>query len=81
MDLAKKQEYNAWLKKVGDLALEWSRARPDNKDLKALVTGISRMGVIANELMKENIELTVSKDKTIEEFKDITRLMHEKLIK
>lgn len=81
MDLAKKQEYNAWLKKVGDLALEWSSARPDNKDLKALVTGISRMGVIANELMKENIELTVSKDKTIEEFKDITRLMHEKLIK
>lgn len=81
MTLEDKQEYNAWLQKVGGLALEWSKARPDNKDLQVLVTGISKMGVFTNQLMKENTELTMVKDKTIDEFKDITQMMYDKLIK
>lgn len=81
MTLEDKQEYNAWLQKVGGLALEWSKARPENKDLQALVTGISKMGIFTNSLMKENTELTMVKDKTIDEFKDITQLMYDKLIK
>jgi len=80
MTLEEKQEYNAWLQKVGSLALEWSKARPDNKDLQALVTGISKMGIFTNALMKENTELTMVKEKTIEEFRDITKLMYEKLV-
>jgi hypothetical protein len=80
MTLEEKQEYNAWLQKIGSLALEWSKARPDNKDLQALVTGISKMGIFTNALMKENAELTMVKEKTIEEFRDITKLMYEKLV-
>ena len=80
MTLEEKQEYNAWLQKVGSLALEWSKARPENKDLQALVTGISKMGIFTNALMKENTELTMVKEKTIEEFRDITKLMYEKLV-
>lgn len=80
MTLEEKQEYNAWLQKVGSLALEWSKARPDNKDLQALVTGISKIGIFTNALMKENAELTMVKEKTIEEFRDITKLMYEKLL-
>ena len=80
MTLEEKQEYNAWLQKVGSLALEWSKARPDNKDLQALVTGISKIGIFTNALMKENAELTMVKERTIEEFRDITKLMYEKLV-
>lgn len=80
MELIEHQKYNASLDYVGKKLLEWSEMRPDNKDLKNLIRCMSTIGLYVNELKKENAELTIRREKNLENFRDITEQIMNKIM-
>ena len=80
MELIEHQKYNASLDYVGNKLLEWSNMKPDNKELKNLIRCVSTIGLYVNELKKENSELTMIRQKNIENFRDITEQIMNKII-
>ena len=80
MELIEHQKYNASLDYVGKKLLEWSNMKPDNKELKNLIRCVSTIGLYVNELKKENSELTMIRQKNIENFRDITEQIMNKII-
>lgn len=80
MELIEHQKYNSSLDYVGKKLLEWSNMKPDNKELKNLIRCVSTIGLYVNELKKENSELTMIRQKNIENFRDITEQIMNKII-
>lgn len=80
MELIEHQKYNASLDYVGKKLLEWSNMKPDNNELKNLIRCVSTIGLYVNELKKENSELTMIRQKNIENFRDITEQIMNKII-
>jgi|SaaInlV_120m_DNA_3_1039746.scaffolds.fasta_scaffold19780_3 hypothetical protein len=51
------RERNLWFESVSKKIIEWSDLKPDNKDLKDLVKGLSIIGVHYIKMQKELKEI------------------------
>ena len=60
MTLLQRQSYLLWFSFISNRALEWSNAKPNNKDLKHFIQGVSEIGQYVNQLNIENKVLTQS---------------------
>ena len=60
------RERNLWFESVSKKIIEWSDLKPDNKDLKNLVKGLSIIGVHYIKMQKElkEIEYSYTKNQT-----------------
>lgn len=54
------RERNLWFESVSKKIIEWSDLKPDNKDLKDLVKGLSIIGVHYIKMQKELKEIEYS---------------------
>ena len=54
MTLLQRQSYLLWFSFISNRALEWSNAKPNNKDLKHFIQGVSEIGQYVNQLNIEN---------------------------
>lgn len=60
MTLLQRQSYVLWFNFISDRVLKWSNAKPNNKDLKHFIQGVSEIGQYVNQLNIENKVLTQS---------------------
>ncbi len=60
MTLLQRQSYVLWFNFISDRVLKWSNAKPNNKDLKHFIQGVSEIGQYVNQLNIENTVLTQS---------------------
>ena len=58
MTLLQRNSYLLWFSFISNRALEWSNAKPNNKDLKHFIQGVSEIGQYVNQLNIENNVLT-----------------------
>jgi|TARA_R110001632_G_scaffold167703_1_gene286226 hypothetical protein len=58
------RERDLWFESVSKKVIEWSDLKPDNKDLKELVKGLSIIGVHYIKMQKELKEIEYSYTKT-----------------
>ena len=58
MTLLQRQSYVLWFNFISDRVLKWSNAKPNNKDLKHFIQGVSEIGQYVNQLNIENSVLT-----------------------
>jgi len=58
MTLLQRQSYVLWFNFISDRVLKWSNAKPNNKDLKHFIQGVSEIGQYVNQLNIENKVLT-----------------------
>ena len=54
MTLLQRNSYLLWFSFISNRALEWSNAKPNNKDLKHFIQGVSEIGQYVNQLNIEN---------------------------
>ena len=54
MTLLQRQSYVLWFNFISDKVLKWSNAKPNNKDLKHFIQGVSEIGQYVNQLNIEN---------------------------
>ena len=54
MTLLQRQSYVLWFNFISDRVLKWSNAKPNNKDLKHFIQGVSEIGQYVNQLNIEN---------------------------
>jgi len=54
MTLLQRNSYLLWFSFISNKVLEWSNAKPNNKDLKHFIQGVSEIGQYVNQLNIEN---------------------------
>lgn len=65
------RERDLWFESVSRKIIEWSDLKPDNKDLKELVKGLSIVGVHYIKMQKELKELQYIHTKRENEIKEL----------
>ena len=76
MDLLQKQSYNLYYSYLLEKIMEWSKKKPQNKDLKNCLKAVAQIGIFNNQLLvevdvlhKKNSMVRNEKNKIIDELK------------
>ena len=76
MDLLQKQSYNLYYSYLLEKIIEWSKQKPQNKDLKNCLKAVAQIGIFNNQLLvevdvlnKKNSMIINEKNKIIDELK------------